>query len=379
MGGPSPLLLIANPENRRAKLFLAAAKRMRYPVAGIVAHETLLDDPDALAVFRGQRLCVRIDSPGENAAVEVQLLALGVDEAARAGVSVVTPSQIDLGALAKGALMAPRQRHFGWRRYLRRLRAMGEEEPFWRFLTGPREIETLFDKDATAEMFAGEGLRVTEAIPVDAAASSVHIPSVHDALRQTGHRSFFVKLTCASSASGLAVLRYGPRGPRLHTTMRRVGRHYFNSLRVQRVSDGEAVDRLLSFLLREGARIEPEYRKVRLEGHFVDLRVLVVDGRADFAVVRASRHPITNLHLGGKRGDLDALQSRVGQDYDRALRECEKAAKAMGAFQLGLDVLFEPGAGHRIIEANAFGDLLPGLQCEGLGPYERQLQQLARA
>jgi len=46
----------------------------------------------------------------------------------------------------------------------------------------------------------------------------------------------------------------------------------------------------------------------------------VIDGVPAFTVVRTSPHPITNLHLGGQRGDLDDLRARIAPaDWERAM------------------------------------------------------------
>ena len=42
--------------------------------------------------------------------------------------------------------------------------------------------------------------------------------------------------------------------------------------------------------------------------------------------------------------------------------------RASGAFHVGVDLMFEPNLrDHRVIEGNAFGDLLPNLQRDGTG------------
>ena len=48
-----------------------------------------------------------------------------------------------------------------------------------------------------------------------------------------------------------------------------------------------------------------------LDGRAADLRVVVVAGRATHAVVRTSLHQMTNLHLGGSRGDLDSVRRAI--------------------------------------------------------------------
>ncbi len=54
-----------------------------------------------------------------------------------------------------------------------------------------------------------------------------------------------------------------------------------------------------------------------------------------------------------------------------------RVQEACGALHVGVDILFEPGLkSHRIIEGNAFGDLLPNLEKDGLDVYGWQIRQL---
>src|SRR5690606_25620340 len=97
-----------------------------------------------------------------------------------------------------------------------------------------------------------------------------------------------------------------------------------------------------------------------------------------FCVVRQSPHPITNLHLGGTRGDLEALRRQVpAAAWAAAMRSCVAVFEQHACLHIGVDLLFEAGlCGHRVVEANAFGDLLPGLTRGGLSVYEWELEAL---
>jgi len=54
--------------------------------------------------------------------------------------------------------------------------------------------------------------------------------------------------------------------------------------------------------------------------------------------------------------------------------------RASGAFHVGVDLMFElGGARHRVIEGNAFGDLLPNLERDGLDVYSWQITRLPAA
>ena len=57
------------------------------------------------------------------------------------------------------------------------------------------------------------------------------------------------------------------------------------------------------------------------------------------------------------------------------MESCRKVAALYRSLHVGLDVMFEPDlAQHRIIEANAFGDLLPNLTLDGLSVYRWEIR-----
>jgi D-alanine-D-alanine ligase-like ATP-grasp enzyme len=85
---------------------------------------------------------------------------------------------------------------------------------------------------------------------------------------------------------------------------------------------------------------------------------------------------MTNLHLGSQRGDWAALAAALGPPTVARLEDlCRRAAAAFPqSLYAGLDVLIEPhGARLAILEANAFGDLLPGISHAGMDTYSAEL------
>jgi hypothetical protein len=133
------------------------------------------------------------------------------------------------------------------------------------------------------------------------------------------------------------------------------------------------VDRLAP----EGLHVERWFPKAGLDGRVVDLRVVVVGGRPTHTVVRTSRTPMTNLHLGNRRGDLPALRQAAGEAaYRAALDTCVRVADCFpGSLQVGVDLMFAPGwRRHAVAEVNAFGDLLPGLLTDGRDTYAEQVR-----
>ena len=100
-----------------------------------------------------------------------------------------------------------------------------------------------------------------------------------------------------------------------------------------------------------------------LQGRSCDLRVLVVAGRATHVVRGEPAVPMTNLHLGGERGDPDAVRAAAGERWARALELAERAA---GVFPRHAVRRRRPAADRAwrefaVAEVNAFGDLLPRL------------------
>ncbi len=370
--GTPPFLIIGNPENRRVGLFQAALHARGRPPATVVSHldairgEVLADLPEGPAL-------VRLEATGEDPEVERALLGLGHGDAVRAGVGAIDPDALAALPPAPGRILCPRQHHFGFLRYLERLQQVFDRRPEWRILQPPSQVRQLFDKRFTSRRYAAAGIPVPESL------DGVTTPDeLRQAMRGRSWRSVFVKLACGSSASCLAVYRL--TGGVVMTTIRRTPDGWFNCLKVQRVGDRDGVGEILAFLLREGSQIERTVPKARLDGDLMDCRVLVIAGEPAFVVVRQSTHPITNLHLGGWRGSFEALRRAVpARSWAAAMDSCRRVAAQHRCFHLGVDLLFEPGFHrHRILEANAFGDLLPNLTRRGLDVYEWQIEEAAR-
>jgi hypothetical protein len=363
-------IILGNPENRRVSLFTAALERKGASLLGVVSWQDLLTDPTALTRLPADSAWLRIESPGENTAVQRLLLARGHDP----NHPGPTASEVAALPLPEGKLVHPVQAHRGLLTTLTELTQLLSMRPTWRPITPLAEIAALFDKRICHARYAAAGVAVAPALPP---ASTMDELLAH--MRQADVDRVFVKLHCGSSASGLGVFRLQPT-PRLMTTIRATATGWFNSLRVNRVTDSDQIRAILDPLLGMGAHVEQHIRTARLDGAFFDLRVLAIAGTPRFFVVRQSRHPITNLHLGGWRGSLEALRAACpAAVWEAAMADCRTVARLHGAHHLGIDVLFERGfTGHRVIEANAFGDLLPNLTVDGHGVYDWQIREAAR-
>ena len=107
-----------------------------------------------------------------------------------------------------------------------------------------------------------------------------------------------------------------------------------------------------------------------------DLRVVVIGGEARHAVVRQSKSPMTNLHLGNSRGNLDQVKTKLGSHWDEVMATCEKVMTLFPrSLYAGVDVAI--GAefdSHVVLEVNAFGDLIPNVEPKGNDTYESEIR-----
>ncbi|MFG3509306.1 STM4014 family protein [Streptomyces sp. NPDC047821] len=353
---PTRFAVVGNPENRRVTLFAGAVRAAGLPAPRVVPWAAVLRDGGA--VFAADEV-VRLDSPGENA--EVDRVLRGADD----------PTRVEGGA----------------RWYARFTAAVGTLSGGVR-LDDPAELAVLFDKRRCHRALLDAGVPVPQSPTSGAAAPVRGWDDVRALMAAHGMRRVFLKPAHGSSASGIVALETGAPGRlRATTSVESVDGRLHNSLRVRRITDEREVAALVDALAPDGLHIERWWPKATLGGgRRADLRIVVVDGRATHAVVRTSHAPMTNLHLGGARGDLAAATEAMGARWADALDVCERAAACFpGTLCVGVDLL--PSTGWRrfaVAEVNAFGDLLPGLTglpgtgAEGLDTYAAQVAAVRR-
>ncbi len=357
---PPRFAVVGNPANRRVGLFQEAVRAAGLPPARVVSWFDVLD---GAAVFLPGET-VRIDSPGEDAAVE--RLLRGVEDPTRVEGSsrwyarfTCAVREVARAVAGAGAVL----------------------------LDDPGDIAVLFDKRLCHGVLASAGVPVPASPTSGTAAPPVRgWADVRGLMAECGMPRVFVKLAHGSSASGvLAVETAGPGRVRATTSVERDGAgRLHNSLRVRRLTTEGEVAAIVDTLAPDGLHVERWLPKASQRGRAADLRVVVVGGRATHAVVRTSRAPMTNLHLGGVRGDLDEARAAVaaaGGSWHAALAVCERAGAAFpDTLCVGVDLL--PATGWRrfaVGEVNAFGDLLPrltglpGSGAEGLDTYAAQV------
>ena len=346
----SPRLgLIGNPGNRRIRDFQAAVEELGYPRPVCLSYEELLSDPESLA-----RLDIdlfRIDSPGENAAVAAALIARGGG-----------PPRPEL---AYGEIAFQKEYHNGFCDVLEGITKRGVP-----CLNSPQDIAVMFDKWACHRRFLEKGVARprSDMAPPD-------FPALLEQMRAQRSGRLFLKPLHGSSASGVCALRWTPDHQQLIAPLRiqaeRGEAVLVNSLEVRTYTTLADIELILGLLLPQGMIREQWIPKLTLPGGAVDLRVLVIAGEARHWVVRQSRHPMTNLHLGNQRGDEAAFGELLGPEKLAAVFPlAEKAAACFpDSLYAGVDVLIDARHQMFVGEINAFGDLLPRLTHRGESAY----------
>lgn len=349
------LAVVGNPDNRRVSLFGDAVRAAGLPAPRVVPWTDVLRAGGA--DFTAEEV-VRLESPGENPEVD-RLLRGALD-----------PTRVEgSGRWYTAFTAAVRSLRGGVR------------------LDDPDELAVLFDKRLCHA--------VLDAADVPVPASPTSGPrcapvrgweDVRAAMREHRMPRLFVKPAHGSSASGVLAVESGGGGRIRATTSVELAPDgaLYNSLRVRRYEREQDIAAVVDALAPDGLHLERWLPKASQEGRAADLRVVVVAGRATHAVVRTSRSPMTNLHLGGRRGDLDTAREAVeaaGARWADLLDVCERAAACFPrTLCVGVDLL--PAVGWRraaVGEVNAFGDLLPrltglpGSGAEGLDTYAAQV------
>jgi glutathione synthase/RimK-type ligase-like ATP-grasp enzyme len=319
---------------------------------------------------------LRFDSPGRSAAINLAILARG--HAAAQAEGSATVHSIDESLWRTGLFLAPRQWYLGFAVVLRSLNEKAAQRKL-DVIAPAEDILLMFDKRACHEHLGHHGVPVPGALGiVDNFADLVERMRVERAPR------VFIKSRHGSAASGVVALEVTRRGVQAWTTVEvchcEGALSMYNTRRVRRLTAAGDIATLIDELCRHHVHVERWFPKAGLDGRRFDLRVLVIGGEPAHTAVRTSRSPMTNLHLGGERREVDAVRRRMGDEaWDRLIEGMRHAARAFPAsFQVSFDVAIDPTfRRYAVLEANAFGDLLKGVTFNGQTTYETQARRLA--
>ncbi len=369
-------LVIGNPENRRVKLFVDALRRKGAPAAKVLSYESLLADIDLLKRLPSS-VVVRLDSPGENFAVERQLIARGADTADKQFSWISAKDAVALDA-DEGRIRCMHQWYCGYRSLLASIEeTLGSSATFYNH---PAAVQTMFNKRECHRI-----LREND-IPTARLLGDLHsYDAMIELMEEQRCSRVFVKPVSGSSASGvLAIARSGNKVKAHGSVLARdAGRqmNLYNTLRIQQYRTEDELRPVVDQLALEDCIIEQWLPKASISRRMFDFRVLVIKGKATHVVARLSRSPMTNLHLGNERGELAELKALLGVDsWHRMLACAEDAAGCFPlAFYVGVDIMVTRAFSPYVLEVNAFGDLIPRVLSNGLSTYECEVEEMMKS
>lgn len=345
--------IIGNPENRRVRNFQQAAATVGMVCPACVSWRTILDDPDSTIERLDGAECIRIESPGENNAVLQRLINRGGGR----------------NRLAFGEIGFLKHQYLGFSETLNGLSTINAA-----FMNSPGDIQVMFDKWKSHQRFKQVGIARPETRIAPQSVSDFR--EFRSSFGDDRCGRVFLKPRYASSASGVCAYRWSGDKEQLIAPIRiqRNGAEIrlYNSLRVHHYTSSDNIHAILSKLLPQDMIAERWIRKAQLADGQFDLRVVVIGGEARHIVVRQSHQPMTNLHLGNRRGDLMEVWASLGDDFVEECRHLAQDAAACFPESLyaGVDVIAPAKGKPMICEINAFGDLLPGVRHRGESTYE---------
>ena len=374
--------VFCNPESRRAEGFSIALARAWRQRPTMVPWQWVLEGADWEKRLRTTPNFLRLESPGRNWAVEKLLLLRGdavEDEEAARSWRRIPAETIATLTNEPGKVLPMRQWFLGWRRTLEQLSqwAVGANLAS-RWLCPPDNVICMFDKYACQKRLEAAGILVPPMLGMPR-----NFEELWDLMRQRERCRIYLKPCHGSSASGVVALETNRNEIQAFSTLELRscgnGLHLYNCRRI-RVRRGFAeVKALVEAACGERCLAQVWIPKAGIHGQPFDLRVVVIGGRACHVMVRLGRGTITNSQLLGGKGDPQMVRRKMGEEaWKSMLRLCEQAMEKCFPRSLyaGFDVLIEPDFHTaRILEVNAFGDLLPGTMYHGRDTYSVEIEE----
>ncbi len=367
-------ILICNPNNRRQQFFRQALPNNEKLLT--INYLELLSC-DCLTHFLATKLSkydttkwlVKIDSCGESFAVEKALL------------TKVNPTFYHQLQFDKGRFAHLADWFCGYQQLLAELsnvlqRLATQWQVTLNYLNTPQTIVAMTDKLSCQQHLANSGINVPKLLP-----PVQNFEQLLVYMLTTRCSQVFVKARYGSSASGVMALRLNPKTKAViaKSSLQRVqsGNQlaFYNSLKIQTYTKQSHIKELFDIIMAQQAYVEHWIPKPRLGNQSFDLRILLIKGKAQHYVTRCSHSPMTNLHLANRRGDILELADGAKQ-LIIAKQMAEQAAQAFpDADCIGADVICTKYSA-KVIELNAFGDLLPNVTYQGLSSYQAQVSAM---
>ncbi|OHV96825.1 hypothetical protein AKG95_14335 [Janthinobacterium lividum] len=353
--------MLATQGSKRVRLMQAARAQLRLPPAQVLEWRDWLAQPVLLEHALRQPGMLKIEPPGDDPAAHLLLLQAGCRRQDRAPVP----------APEHGELLAMDAWFAGLSNAMQGLARQLAALPAIRVFNAPAEILRMTDKLACQRHLATHGVPIPALL--GAVKSYDHLQSL---LHEHQLDRVYLKPRYGSSASGVVAYRRNKAGRQQATTSATLSRtdgqlRVFNVKRMARYETQGDIASLVDALAAQELYAEAWLNKPRCGDSHYDLRVVTLAGLPAHRVARIGKQMMTNLHLDNRRGDAAGLLNAA--DLAALEAASAQAARAFPASHVtGYDLVVRQGQAH-VLEANAFGDLLPGLLWQGADTYTAQL------
>ncbi len=360
-----PFVLLGVGAGKRVRLMQAARQGLDLAPATVVEWADWLAQPALLEAALLRPCVFKIESPGDDPALHYRLVQAGCQV-----LGCAVPPVPEHGALSVSPAWFA-----GFSAAMQRIAALLTGLPQVRVFNAPHELVLMTDKLRCQQHLQARQVSIPRLLgPVEGYEQMRAMLDTH------GLDQVFVKARYGSSASGVIAYRRNSRGAEQATTSAQLvqtehGARLYNVKRLRRYDRQADIVQLVDMLAGQQAYAEAWLPKPRCgKGHY-DVRVLTLGGAPAHRVARVGTRMMTNLHLDNRRADVDALLT--GPDQLALARLARQAASAFPASHvIGFDMVVRRGSAS-VLEANAFGDLLPGLLYDGLDSYAGQLRAFA--
>jgi hypothetical protein len=352
------VLLIGSASSRRSQLLEAAARTIGLRVSLIDWRDLLRDD----APLGEGHLWCKIDPPSD----DPQTADAFIREGFRlAEADSPAPRPLQHGELA--------HMHWWYAGFMSALARVELRVQRLRLFTPMKQIALMCDKLACQRHLADNHIDVPTLLGEVSSwdAFEAQYPP-------TEAPAVFIKSRYGSSAAGVVAIRRHRDGRvRAYSSARlATDGALYSHLRISVYSQREDIKALIDALAVQGAYAErwmPKPRAPIAPDANYDLRVVTFCGRPRQRIARISRSPMTNLHLGNRRSPPQWLGARQVEALEHTVSQAASAFSP--SMSIGFDVVLQSERAY-VLEANAFGDLLPGLQFEGAGTFDDQVRRV---
>lgn len=374
MSGPAPPLLVVLGPSSGPRIcgLQSACENLGRPPPIVLGYDSFLAAPERLRDLLRPGSLLRFESPDRDMNALRALYLAGESPARDAGYAVVRPETV--GA-SRGAIGSPAQLVAGLVTAIRDAAKIATASGA-RTSASPDDVELACDKTASAQRLRDHGVPTPRTLP-----SPMTFDELAESMRAHRSRRVFVKLRHGSAAAGMMALAQGPRGRWVAYTTGELhpSGEVYACRRVRRLENVTDIAALVDALAPLGLHVEAWAPKASIDGNVCDLRLVVIAGEKVLPVVRTSPHPMTNLHLGARRGAPGRLRPRMGEDSWCAMIATAKAAARCVPSLMAVGVDAAVLSGYRrmtVLEINAFGDFVKGAYLHGLTPHEWQIRLL---